>query len=110
MASFTSSSSSSSSKRKSDDVLMEEETSQLEDDKFISWLSSAYPSHNYWNETEHNIENVQRDLFDGSYTQSLNSRVQDVIQLLKQSKSPFLLGIWGMPGIGKTTIANAIYA
>ncbi|MCI18576.1 hypothetical protein A2U01_0039730, partial [Trifolium medium] len=50
MSSFTSSSysfSSSSSKRKSDDVLMEGETSQLEDDKFMSWLSSAYPTHNY---------------------------------------------------------------
>jgi adenylate kinase family enzyme len=32
-----------------------------------------------------------------------------VIQQLKQSKSPFLLGIWGMPGIGKSTIAQAIY-
>ncbi|RHN59046.1 putative P-loop containing nucleoside triphosphate hydrolase [Medicago truncatula] len=40
---------------------------------------------------------------------SINSRVQDVIQLLKQSKSPLLIGIWGMAGIGKTTIAQAIY-
>ncbi|PNX54533.1 NBS-containing resistance-like protein, partial [Trifolium pratense] len=51
----------------------------------------------------------KRGMFNGLYTESLNSRVQDVIQLLKQSKSPLILGIWGMSGIGKTTIAKAIY-
>ncbi|PNX89451.1 NBS-LRR resistance protein, partial [Trifolium pratense] len=83
----------SSSKRKSDNASMEEETSQLQDDKFISWVSSTYPKHKSG----------------AIYTESLNSRVQDVIQILKQSKCPLLLGIWGMPGIGKTTIADAIY-
>ncbi|PNX88898.1 NBS-containing resistance-like protein [Trifolium pratense] len=43
------------------------------------------------------------------YTPSTTSRAQEVIQLLKQSKCPLLLGIWGMPGIGKSTIAKAIY-
>jgi hypothetical protein len=43
------------------------------------------------------------------YPASIKSGVQDVIQLLKQSKSPLLLGIWGMAGIGKSTIAQAIY-
>jgi len=40
---------------------------------------------------------------------SIKSGVQDVIQLLKQSNSPLLIGIWGMAGIGKSTIAEAIY-
>ena len=35
--------------------------------------------------------------------------MQDVIQLMKQSKSPLLIGIWGVVGIGKSTIAKAIY-
>jgi replication-associated recombination protein RarA len=39
----------------------------------------------------------------------MHSRAQDVIQLLKQSKSPLMLGMWGMKGIGKSTIAQAIY-
>ena len=43
------------------------------------------------------------------YTQSVKSGVQDVVQLLKQSESPLLSGIWGMKGIGKGTIAQAIY-
>jgi hypothetical protein len=43
------------------------------------------------------------------HIESIHSRAQDVIQLLKQSKSPLLIGIWGMIGIGKTTIAKAIY-
>lgn len=43
------------------------------------------------------------------HMESIHSRAQDVIELLKQSKSPLLLGIWGMTGIGKSTIANAIY-
>ncbi|MCH87292.1 NBS-containing resistance-like protein, partial [Trifolium medium] len=36
---------------------------------------------------------------------SAASRAQDVIQLLKQSTRPLLIGIWGMTGIGKSTIA-----
>ena len=44
-----------------------------------------------------------------SYTPSVKSQAQDVIQLLKQSKSSLLIGIWGMIGIGKSTIAQSIY-
>ncbi|MCH82394.1 TMV resistance protein N, partial [Trifolium medium] len=115
MSPFTSSFSSSSKRKR--DISMEGETSQLEDDKFISWLSSPYPRHNYGNETEH-IENEvecttvireKRVMFNDLYTESLNSRVQDVIQILKQSKCPLLVGIWGMTGIGKTAIASVIY-
>ncbi|KAI5391816.1 hypothetical protein KIW84_076572 [Lathyrus oleraceus] len=43
------------------------------------------------------------------YTASAKSRARDVIQLLKQSKRPLLIGIWGMAGVGKKTIAQAIY-
>jgi len=32
-----------------------------------------------------------------------------MIQLLKQSKFPILVGIWGMAGNGKSTIAKALY-
>ncbi|GAU29721.1 hypothetical protein TSUD_264570 [Trifolium subterraneum] len=51
----------------------------------------------------------KRDLFSAFYTESAASRAQDVIQLLKQSTRPLLIGIWGMTGIGKSTIAQAIY-
>jgi len=53
--------------------------------------------------------NKKRDFFGAFYTASVKSGVQDVIQLLKQSRCPLLLGMWGMAGIGKSTIAEAIY-
>ncbi|XP_045827454.1 disease resistance protein Roq1-like isoform X1 [Trifolium pratense] len=113
------------------DRIYKKEISQ-QGDKFMSWVAaishnkaityagSTYLGHVFTNriEREH-IENVvelatrviteKRDMFNVFYTESLNSRVQDVTQLLKQSKSPLILGIWGMPGIGKSTIAKAIY-
>ena len=49
------------------------------------------------------------DLFGGLYTESIISRAQDVIQLLKQTEYPLLLGIWGMTGIGKTKLARTVY-
>ncbi|CAK8533393.1 unnamed protein product [Lathyrus sativus] len=52
------------------------------------------------------------DLFVAHNPVGVESRVQEVIQLLQpdlQTKKVQLLGIWGMGGIGKTTIAKAIY-
>jgi len=62
------------------------------------------------------VENVthlldKTDLFIADKPVGLESRVRDVIQLLdiQRSDDVLLVGIWGMGGIGKTTVAKAIY-
>jgi len=51
------------------------------------------------------------DLFVPDHLVGVKSRVHDMIQKLniQQSNDVLLLGIWGMGGIGKTTIAKSIY-
>jgi hypothetical protein len=75
--------------------------------------------HFYRNEREaidHIVEKLtllldKTDLFVADNPVGVESRVQDTIQLLdiQQSNNVQLLGIWGMGGTGKTTIAKAIY-
>ncbi|XP_020992150.2 disease resistance protein RUN1-like [Arachis duranensis] len=50
-------------------------------------------------------------LFVAEHPVGVNSHVQDLIQLLdnKKSDSVFIMAIWGMGGIGKTTVAKVLY-
>ncbi|MED6152264.1 hypothetical protein PIB30_090256 [Stylosanthes scabra] len=52
-----------------------------------------------------------KKLFVANHPVGVESRVEEVIELLRdwQQENPVLLGIWGMGGSGKTTIAKAVY-
>ena len=52
----------------------------------------------------------RRPLYDAEYLVGINSRVKDIKSLLNiKSNEVCILGIHGLPGVGKTTIANVVY-
>ena len=52
----------------------------------------------------------QRPSYDAKNLVGINSRVKDIMSLLNiESNEVHILGIHGLPGVGKTTIANVVY-
>ena len=52
----------------------------------------------------------RRPLYDAEYLVGIDSRVKDIKSLLNiKSNEVCILGIHGLPGVGKTTIANVVY-
>ncbi|XP_028751266.1 uncharacterized protein LOC114711083 [Neltuma alba] len=80
---------------------------------------SGWDMHNYRTETELIDEVIEtitkklgdnKSLFVARHPVGLKSRMQAILQLLRsKTKDVIIAGIWGMGGIGKTTIAKAIY-
>ena len=89
----------------------------LEDDYIINY---AYLCAIFYRSESEDINKIvehvtymlnMKELFVANHLMGVESSVEEVIKLLKsqQLEDPLLFRIWGMPGIGKTTIIKVVY-
>ncbi|KAG0626986.1 hypothetical protein M758_2G165800 [Ceratodon purpureus] len=56
-----------------------------------------------------NLANEPLPLFVGDYVFGIKEVVEDIIQTIDTKKTMLMLGLWGMGGIGKSTLARELY-
>ncbi|KAG0588049.1 hypothetical protein KC19_2G211700 [Ceratodon purpureus] len=56
-----------------------------------------------------NLANKPLPLFVGDYVVGIKEVVEDIIQTIETKKTILMLGLWGMGGIGKSTLARELY-
>ncbi|KAG0588041.1 hypothetical protein KC19_2G211000 [Ceratodon purpureus] len=56
-----------------------------------------------------NLANKPLPLFVGDYVFGIKEVVEDIIQTIDTKKTMLMLGLWGMGGIGKSTLARELY-